>query len=184
MLNHPSADLSPEQELDRARAADHELIRPPLEFQGRELWPYTPGSKLLYHQALDEEDVTYLRPLVFVFIHLRRGAQTRQADLLVPREEFGGWSLMRLCWNLERLHAAVMEWLDTLPEGAVEEAGRVLSDALAPAAATEIRATSADAGAQKKMVSRLPKPITSLPSSAKPSGSRATNSSGKRPSGK
>ena len=73
MPSHPSADLTPEQEAaELARAQERELVRPPMEFLGTELWPYTPGSKLLFHQALDEEDVTYLRPLVFVFIHLRR----------------------------------------------------------------------------------------------------------------
>ena len=151
MSNEP--DFNPEDESSVKAALDREFTRPPAFFQGRPLWPFTPGSKALYHMALSDEDTRLYRVLAFILIHLRGDGKDMESDLAAR--------IVPLVWNnlgLFRMKALAL--LDTATPEDIESAFQIVNNELKLEAATEIAATPPDYGTpQKKSVATsLPKP--------------------------
>jgi len=166
MSNDP--DFNPEDEDSIKRTLDKEFTRPPAFFQGRPLWPFTPGSKALYHMALSDEDTRLYRVLAFILIHIRgeqdvldRNGNVAARIPAASMEDDLAARIVPLVWhNLGLFRMKALGICDTATPEDIEQAFQIVNNELKLEAATEISATPPDYGTpQKKSVATYrPKP--------------------------
>lgn len=144
-MNHEEPEFNPEDQDQVDRALEGEFTRPCAEFQGKLLWPFTPGSKALYNMALSEFDTKLYRALAFVFIHIRRGEKDMETDLakhIVP-----------LVWNnMDHFRVKALGLCNTLNDGDIDAVISIVKKEFQMEEMTEISATPPDHGqsTQKK----------------------------------
>lgn len=148
-MNEP--DFNPEDENSIRAALDREFTRPPAFFQGRPLWPFTPGSKALYHMALSGEDTRLYRVLAFILIHIRGEGNDMESDLAAR--------VVPLVWNnLDLFRMKALALCDTMTDDDVAAAFAIVEKELQLEAATEVTATPPDYGTpQKKSAETSPR---------------------------
>ena len=165
MSNEP--DFNPEDETSVLRTLDREFTRPPAFFQGKPLWPFTPGSKALYHMALSDEDTRLYRVLAFILIHIRGEVDVldRNGDIAmrhpaISMEADLAARIVPLVWNnLGLFRMKALSLCDTATPEDIAAAFEIVEKELKLEAATEISATPPDYGPQKKSeATSRPKP--------------------------
>ncbi len=129
MNNEP---LAAPEDSEFSTAQEKEQIRPAREFKGKELRPYSRGTRLLFQQVLSPNDSATFRVLAFVYIHLN------------PAEE-----MVKLCWNQEAFRLAVLAFAETLSPADEQEADRVTDEMIKADRASEV-APAGDGSGKKK----------------------------------
>lgn len=117
--------------------SDREHIRPAFTFKGRTLAPYSKGSRRLYAQVCEENDLVVYRTVAFVYIHIN------------PREE-----MCALAWNLPKFRKAVLDWMDDLSDAEEAEAQKIVSDIIANDQATAVEVIPPPGKDKKKLRAR------------------------------
>ena len=141
MSNEP--DFNPEDEDSIKRTLEGEFTRPPAIFQGRPLWPFTPGSKALYHMTLSDEDTRLYRVLAFIFIHIRGDGKDMETDLAAR--------IVPIVWhNLGLFRIRALSLCDSMGDADMEAAFAIVNKELQLESATEVTATPPDYGTPQK----------------------------------
>ena len=89
-----------------------EMIRGDYTFQGKPLWPYTLGTKIIFNQIIEPKDKMLFVWAAFVFLLVRRDEPTASEDRkkhLLP------------LWDSGELRSAVLDWSDGLTESELIE---------------------------------------------------------------
>jgi hypothetical protein len=161
MPNIPT--LNPENENDIREALAREHLRPEMTFQGKPLWPYTAGTRLLLMQVRGD-DTGYFLAWTFVFIHLKRTEATCKADLAKH--------LLKQAWDdLPAFRSEVLEfaaWASERDPDAQDEALRIMQACFEAEQKSAVAVASDPASGQKKTQTEQPIQMISL-GSATPS---------------
>lgn len=129
---------------------DGEHSRPLEIFQGKPLWPYTPGSKLLYLMAESEGDTDLFRALTFIYIHRRRTDPDMEKDLAA--------NIVPLLWSdINLFRMKVLSSRAEMSEDDLREAIRIANKELRLESLTLILATPPEIGVPEK---KSPEDIT------------------------
>lgn len=137
-------DFNPEDEDQVNAMLERELLRPCETFQGKPLWPFTPGSKGLYSAVLSDGDTKLYRVLAFVFIHLRRTEAEMSADLgkhIIPLV-FGDLNVFRT--------RVLLEFRDSLTDQDILDAIAITNKEFQVEAASEVTGNPPDFGGSQK----------------------------------
>lgn len=123
---------------------DGEHSRPAEVFQGKPLWPYTPGSRLLFLMAQSEGDTDLFRALSFIFIHRRRTESEMEKDLAA--------NIVPILWSdLNLFRMRVLSSRSEMSEDDLRDALRIANKELQLESLSLILATPPEIGtAQKK----------------------------------
>jgi hypothetical protein len=144
-------DFNPEDEGSIKRTLDGEFTRPPAFFQGRPLWPFTPGSKGLYHMTLSDEDTRFYRVLAFILIHIRGEGKDMESDLAAR--------IVPLVWhNLDLFRMKALSLCDTATQADIDDAFEIVERELKLESATEVSATPPDYGTPQKKSTATSRP--------------------------
>jgi len=159
-------DFNPEDEASIKNALTGEFTRPAAVFQGRPLWPFTPGSKALYHMSLSDADTRLYRVLAFILIHIRGEQELRNATgevvakaMATSMESDLAARVVPLVWhdlNLFRVKALAL--CDSMTPEDIEAAFEIVNRELKLEAASEVVATPPDYGAPQKKSTPTPRP--------------------------
>lgn len=117
---------------------EREQIRPLAVFKGKELAPYSRGTRILYNMVIDDKDLVIYRVLAFLYVHLH------------PRPD-----VIRLAWgDLNKFRETILEFRETLTDADEAEAQRIVDELLKADASTRVVAEpdNADAGKKKDAV--------------------------------
>ena len=147
---------NPESETSISRELDKEHIRPADTFQGKPLWPFSKGTKLVYMQVTDDDTVLF-RALAFIWIHLRRTEQTAKADLtrhVIP-----------VAWNINQFRGEIMEFRETLSDEDEADAIRIMTECFDRDKKTEIKAGALDGSTTQKKTVPTPAPLLGVATS-------------------
>ncbi len=134
---------------------EKEYVAPGPMFKGKELWPLTLGSELLFIQVrTPNQDTLAYEGLAFVYIHLKRGGTSFKEDRAI---------IAPMCWDIDRFHAAVTDWVESaqITAGDRLDAVRIYREAFEKAKANEVEPVGATV--QKKTEEQAP---TTSPSSS------------------
>jgi hypothetical protein len=144
----PTDFEDPNLALNEAKASevlDGEFVRPCEKFQGKLLWPYTPGTRNLYAMAQSDSDSVLYRILAFIFIHVRRGEKEMEADIAK--------NIVPLIWeNLNLFRFRVLEFRSSLSDSDLDNAIAIARKELKLEGLSEVSASPPEIGpsAQKK----------------------------------
>ena len=124
--------FNPESEETRVSTElEREHLRPLPEWKCKQLWPYTPGTRMIWNQVTDDDTLEYWA-LAFIFIHLRRSELTCKADM--------ARHVIPLAWKINNFRAEVMEFREGIEKEDVDLAITIMEEAFAAAKRTEIQA--------------------------------------------
>lgn len=108
-MNTDAPDFNPEDAAEVEKILGGEFHRPCERFQGKDLWPFTPGSKDIFAMVTSDMDPVLYRALAFVYIHVQRGAPDMERDFALH--------IIPLAWeNLNLFRAKVYGWRSELSE--------------------------------------------------------------------
>lgn len=121
-MNEPEAN--PE---DQAQDA---LLRPPISFEGKELWPLTPESDLIMAHVSRGNDLARFTAMAFVYIHTKRGGKAFFDDLQV---------VMPIAWDdPTKFRIEVLRFFSKMPDEARQAAVRAWMSAYDLVRKTEV----------------------------------------------
>ena len=128
-LNPPP--LNPEDDREIQEVLNRELSRPCENFQGKPLYPYTPGSKGLFRMVSSKDDPISYQILAFVFIHIRREEQGKLSLEDVMEIDLARHVVPMVWGNLDafRTHITVT-FRNTLSEDDLSEALKITAKEL------------------------------------------------------
>lgn len=112
-------ELGPDERV--AESLEREHMRPFWKFKGRELWPFTQGSKLMWRHVLKDDITPELKGLSFVFIHLKRTESKFKDD---ARRH------LHFVWNILDFRAELLEWVasEKLTDADTQEAIKIAAE--------------------------------------------------------
>lgn len=126
--------IAPEQDTEFQENQTREHVRPPTMFKGKELAPYSRGTRILYRMICDDADLVIYRVLAFIYIHS------------LSRSE-----AVKLCWgNVNDFREKVLEFRETLTDQDEDDAQKLVDELLAAENATRVTAIPEDEGGKKK----------------------------------
>lgn len=105
-------------------ALNESFISPNRVFDGKELAPYTEGSRLLLMQVRDDEDSSAYFVWAFIYIHILLKENRKEA--------------VSLAWNKGLFKERLLEWVSTKTEADRERATEVCSKMVEEAAKARI----------------------------------------------
>ncbi len=126
-----SPQLNPEDDDSISQRLEREHLRPASVFQGKELWPFTRGTKLVFNQIIGDDTVLF-RALAFVWIHVKRGEATCKADVTRHVAPFA--------WSINHFRGEIIEFADTLTDEDQADAMRIHKEWEEAEAATRFKA--------------------------------------------
>lgn len=106
-----------------------EMIRGDYTFQGKSLWPYTLGTKIIFNQIIEPKDKMLFVWAAFVFLLVRRQEPTASED----RKKY----LLPL-WDSNELRSSVLDWSDSLTEAELIECKTIYDKWMAAEQATAV----------------------------------------------
>lgn len=148
-----------------------EFVRPPYQFKGAELFPFTYGYELLFNQVRDAEDTGLFTWMAFVYL-------LRKRDPKETGEEHRDWAI-GLAWQVKNFRRALMDWMDAQGPFTLEdkiEAKRIYEENMKAIADAVVEPLPARGHPQKK--TRRPKTRSSSTYSETSSDVVVTKSSG------
>src|SRR5438477_12623880 len=102
--------VTPESDLQETQQREH--VRPAYSFKGRELAPYSRGTRILYGMISDDRDLVIYRVLAFLYIHLN------------PRTE-----VIPLVWgDINKFREKMIEYREMLTDQDIEEANKLVDE--------------------------------------------------------
>lgn len=114
--------ITPESDTEFQEIQQREHVRPAATFKGKELAPFSRGTRILYAMICNDNDLVIYRVLAFIYIHLH------------PRKE-----VIPLVWgDLTRFREKILEFRETLTDADETEAQRIVNEQLAADAATRV----------------------------------------------
>ncbi len=111
---------------------ESDYVRPLATFKGKDLWPLTVASELLFIQIrTPSEDTRAYEGLAFVYLHLKRGGKTFKEDRA---------QITPLCWDINRFRETILEWVESEKISSDErlEAVRIYREAFDKARKSEV----------------------------------------------
>lgn len=123
-----STDLIAPEDNNLAELQQKEQVRPKFTFKGKELAPYSRGSRILYGMVCDNNDLVIYRVLAFLYIHLQ------------PRDE-----MIPLVWgDINKFRAKIIDFRETLTDEDEVEAQRIVDELLEADRSTRVIAEPED----------------------------------------
>lgn len=93
-----------------------EMFRADYTFQGKPLWPYTLGTRIIFNQIIEPKDKMLFVWAAFTFLLIRRGEISASDD----RKKY-----VLPLWESGELKSAVLDWADQLNESDLIEAKNI-----------------------------------------------------------
>lgn len=94
------------------------FVSPELQFKGKEIAPYTEGSRLLMLQVRDENDSSVWFVWAFLYLHILLKNNRKEA--------------IKLAWNKDKFRESLLEWVSQWNEKDRDEAtelvGKIIQD--------------------------------------------------------
>ncbi len=129
-MNNPPIAAPEDSEFSTIQ--EKEQVRPAWTFKGKELRPYSRGTRLLFQQVWSPNDSPSFRVFAFIYIHLNSAEE-----------------MVKLCWNQEAFRLAVLEFAETLSPAEELEADKITDQMIKADRASEV-APVGEGGAGKK----------------------------------
>ena len=123
--------ITPESDFQDIQQKEH--VRPKYTFKGKELLPYSRGTRILYGMVSDDRDLVIYRVLAFLYIHLN------------PRIE-----VIPFVWgDINKFREKMIEYRETLSDSDIEEANRIVNEILTADQETRVVAEPEHADGKK-----------------------------------
>lgn len=112
--------ITPESDFQETQQREH--VRPKYSFKGKELAPYSRGTRILYGMISDDRDLVIYRVLAFLYIHMN------------PRSE-----VIPVVWgDINKFREKMIDYRETLDDKDIEEANKLVDEIIRADAETRV----------------------------------------------